>query len=335
VSSDRVTALVADIQAGPDALDRLLAAYAAVDGPLAGIGDRPGRVVLTGLGSSRYAALTTAALLRSSGMSAWSEYASTDVPTPPAGDLALVAISASGTTREVVAAAARHRGIGRVIAITNDIGSPLAAEADVVLPLLAGTETSGISTRTFRATNAVLGMLTGHWLRGDPGVDALLPTVDALRAAIDARAAWVVEAAERLDGAVAVDVIGPAGDAALVEQAALMLREAPRLPAFAHDTGDWLHTAVYLALPGHRAVIFGGADTDEAVVRTIERRGGQTVVVGGPIPGASQVVEIALPADRIGRVIVGSVVAELLSAELWRRTTAREMVPPEDGLVGS
>jgi hypothetical protein len=38
------------------------------------------------------------------------------------------------------------------------------------------------------------------------------------------------------------------------DQAVLMLREAPRLPAVAHDTGDWLHTAVYLAIPGHRVV---------------------------------------------------------------------------------
>ena len=44
----------------------------------------------------------------------------------------------------------------------------------------------------------------------------------------------------------------------LAEQAALMLREAPRLPAVAHETGDWLHTAVYLAFPGHRALMFSG-----------------------------------------------------------------------------
>ena len=37
-----------------------------------------------------------------------------------------------------------------------------------------------------------------------------------------------------------------------------MLREAPRLPAHAYETGDWLHTGVYLALPGHRVAAVPG-----------------------------------------------------------------------------
>ena len=72
------------------------------------------------------------------------------------------AISASGRTAEVMAAARRHRGQSLVVAVTNDPESALASEADHVLPLLAGSEASGIATRTFRATVAVLAMLGGH-----------------------------------------------------------------------------------------------------------------------------------------------------------------------------
>ena len=100
----------------------------------------------------------------------------------------------------------------------------------------------------------------------------------------------------------------------LAEQAALMLREAPRLPAAAHDTGDWLHTAVYLAIPGHRALLFPGAAADAEVIATIERRGGIVIRV----PSASS------DADPFHRAIVESVYAELLAAELWRRTSAEE-----------
>ena len=92
-----------------------------------------------------------------------------------------------------------------------------------------------------------------------------------------------------------------------------MLREAPRLPAAAHDTGDWLHTAVYLALPGHRALLFPGAAADAEVIATIERRGGLV----DPVPGAAE-------PDPFHRTIVDSVTAELLAAELWRRTSAEE-----------
>ena len=65
-----------------------------------------------------------------------------------------------------------------------------------------------------------------------------------------------------------------------------MLREAPRLPATAHDTGDWLHTAVYLALPGHRALLFPGAAADAEVIATIERRGGVVIRVPSATPEA-------------------------------------------------
>jgi glutamine---fructose-6-phosphate transaminase (isomerizing) len=324
---DRVGALEADIRGGPHALADLLDAYVALDGPLAAVSDRPTRVVLTGLGSSLYAASTAAAHLRAAGLPAWAEYASTGLPTAASEHLTLVAVSASGGTREVVEAARRHRGPGRVIAITNDPESRLAGEADHVLPLLAGREGAGIATRTFRATIAVLGLLAGRWLGGSPTVETLRPTVGALRAALDRRDEWLAAAADRLDGAAAIDVVGDAGDAALVRQAALMLREAPRLPATAHDTGDWLHTAVYLALPGHRAVLFSRAATDEEVVSTIDRRGGETIVVGEPVAGAAQVIPlpIASEAGRFERAIVGSVVAELLAVELWRRTTAQEV----------
>ena len=82
----------------------------------------------------------------------------------------------------------------------------------------------------------------------------------------------------------AIDVLADARILGLAEQAALMLREAPRLPATAHDTGDWLHTAVYLALPGHRALLFPGAAADAEVIATIERRGGIVV----PMPGSTR-----------------------------------------------
>ena len=50
-------------------------------------------------------------------------------------------------------------------------------------------------------------------------------------------------------------------------------------------------------------------------------------MVGEPVAGAAQVIPlpIAPKAGRFERAIVGSVVAELLAAELWRRTTAQEL----------
>jgi glucosamine--fructose-6-phosphate aminotransferase (isomerizing) len=309
--TDRTGQLLDDILAGPARLNRLLAAYDAPGSPLAralpAVQGRS-RFAFTGLGSSRYAGSIAATALRAAGSSAWVEHASTGTPTAPASDLVFVAVSASGSTPEVVAAARRHRGQSLVVAVTNEPGSALATEADHVLPLHAGVEASGIATRTFRGTAAVLAMLVGR----TPA--SLASTVADLAVATERSGQWLAEMADAIDGAAAIDVLADASLLGLAEQAALMLREAPRLPATAHDTGDWLHTAVYLALPGHRALLFPGAAADAEFIATIERRGGVVI----PMPG------VGVEPDPFRRTIVDSVIAELLAAELWRRTSAEE-----------
>jgi fructoselysine-6-P-deglycase FrlB-like protein len=195
-----------------------------------------------------------------------------------------------------------------VVAVTNVEASPLAAIADIVIPLHAGEEASGIACRTFRATVAALAMLSGMT---EP--DGLRPAVAALRSRIDATATWLPPMADALDGAPSIDVLADGSLLGLAEQAALMLREAPRLPAHAAETGDWLHTGVYLALPGHRALLFPGSTADDEVVATIRRRGGEVVL----IPAASDGMR-----DAITRALGDSVVAELLACELWRRASA-------------
>ncbi|HUP55116.1 MAG TPA: SIS domain-containing protein, partial [Methylomirabilota bacterium] len=266
------------------------------------------RFAFAGLGSSRYAASLVASELRVAGTSAWVEYASTAASTAPSADLVFVAVSASGRTAEVVAAARRHRGHGLVVAVTNDVGSPLASEADHVLPLHAGAEEAGVATRTFRATVAVLSMLAGR------SAASLSRTVAELALAIESAEPWVSQTADAIDGTPAIDVLADASLLGLADQAALMLREGPRLPAVAHDTGDWLHTAVYLAIPGHRVLLFPGAAADAEVIATVERRGGRVIPVPSYVPAS----------DPIRRTIVESVSAELLAAELWRRTSAEE-----------
>jgi len=177
VSADRPAALLEDVLGGPRMLAGLLDAYAAPGGPLAAlptIGESS-RIVFAGLGSSRYAALDAATRLRANGRPAWAEYASTKSGAPPARDVILVAISASGSTPETVAAAEPHSGKSLVVAVTNREESPLAAAADVLLPLLAGDEMSGVSSRTYLATNAVLTMLADRLCGGRPRLRRSVP----------------------------------------------------------------------------------------------------------------------------------------------------------------
>jgi glutamine---fructose-6-phosphate transaminase (isomerizing) len=178
------------------------------------------------------------------------------------------------------------------------------------VPLLAGREASGIACRSFRATVATLGLLTGLAEPGD-----LRPAVDGLADRIDGAAAWLEPMVTALHGAPSIDVLAPAANLGLAEQGALMLREAPRLPAHAWETADWLHTAVYLALPGHRTVLLPGSPADAEVVATVERRGGEVITLTPP------------DGSGMAGALVTSVVPELLAAALWQETAAIDKVP--------
>ena len=118
-----------------------------------------------------------------------------------------------------------------MIAVTNDPAGPLARTADVVVPLHAGVESSGIACRSFRATIAALALLAGA---GQPRRPACGTPWRR-----SGRLGWLDETApafaDVLDGAPSIDIL--AGASMVGGQAgASMLREAPRLPARAYET---------------------------------------------------------------------------------------------------
>ena len=223
----------ADVLREPETLTALVDAYVASDGPLDGADgrlDRPRRVLFTGMGSSRFAALSAARWLRAAGVDAHVEYASATLALPPSPETLVVAISASGASEETVAALERHVGTSPTIAVTNHPERPLGHVADVALPLLAGEEVGGIACASYQCTLAVLLLLAAR-IAGAPAPEAeLRAAVEAGAHLRDTRAAWLPRAVELLDGGDAIDVIGPDDRIAAVEQSALMLREAPRVP---------------------------------------------------------------------------------------------------------
>jgi fructoselysine-6-P-deglycase FrlB-like protein len=304
-----------DVLAEPATLAAMLDAYAAPGSPLAALPPLDGRrVVLTGMGSSRFAALPAAAALRASGVHAVAELSSTGVPTPPGPDVVAIAISASGATEETVEALARHRGISRTVAITNHPDRALAAEADVVLPLLAGAEAGGVSCRTFQTTVALL-----HLIAGVPA-DSLRPAAAAQAALVEARGEWLDELLATLDGAHTIYTIAPDERISSALESALMLREGPRLAADATETGDWLHVDVYLTKhPGYRALLFGGSRYDAGVMEWARERESTIVAVGRPIEGAALHVGFDGAEDALVASLVETSVAELAAAALWRR----------------
>lgn len=309
-----------DVLAAPDRLTALADAYAG-GGPL---GDVPAarRIVFTGMGSSRFAALPAAAALRSHGLDAVAEYASTTLAARPAVGTLAVAISASGSTPETIEALGRHAGTSTTVAVTNDPDGELGRLADIVLPLHAGVEESGVSCLTFQATLALLQLLVAHL--GAPGADMndLRHAVDDAAAVRDGRHGWLAEIAERVDGAPAAFLIAPAARLSTALQGALMLREGPRLTADGTETGDWLHVDVYLTKrPGYTALLFTGSPYDADVMEWGRQRGSAIVTVGDALQGAA--AHVPLPPSPLVRLLCETGVAELVAADVWRRRLER------------
>ena len=309
-------AFLDDVLAEPETLERVLGVYEGANSPLRALKlDDVARVRFVGMGSSRFAALPIASLLRAHAFDAAAERASAAFATPPAPGTLTVCVSANGKTAETVEAAERHRGTSTVVAVTNAPSSPLAEAADVVLMLGAGDERGGVACRSYQATLAVLLLLARSF---GAEVPDLRPAVGAAHAIRETRGEWLDRALDVLGGSVAV--VAPDERISSAEQGALVFREGPRIPADACETGDWAHVDVYLTRrPGYRALLFGGSRFDATFVEWMQRRGAAFVAVGSSVEGAAVTVEHQA-SDPLCALLVETTVAELLAAELWRRS---------------
>jgi len=313
---------LADVLAEPAVLRAVADAYAGGEA-VASLPDAR-RVLFLGMGSSRFAAGACAAALRARGLDAHAEYASTGLPQTPSPDTLCVAVSAGGGSQETLRAVEPHTGVSRTVAVTNRPESPLAAACDLVLPLHAGEEAGGVASRSYHATVAVLQLLAAY-LTGEDGAPVLARfrrAADSLEALLAGRDAWLPALVEAASGG-PLYVAAPAERLASAEQSALMLREGPRIPADACETGDWSHVDVYLSKrPGYRLLLLGGSAWEEELLDWLRRRDGTLVAVGRPVAGAAAHVPFEGADDPDLAVLVETAPAELLAWSLWAHAAA-------------
>jgi fructoselysine-6-P-deglycase FrlB-like protein len=303
---DRIDALVRDLESIPDVIDRALDPAWMADALAVATSRQFRFILLAGLGSSRFALMLAEDLFHTGFARFIAEPANPDRRPPPSEELLTVAISASGRTREAVELAKASRGPGRVLAITRDAASPLAAAADAVAVLPVDAEMSGVACTTFVATVVALFHL-GLGLKGQDLGERLASAADATRHVLASRAEWLPPALDALDGVEDISVLAPWAQRGAAEQAALHLRECPRRSAAAFETAEWLHTGIYTALPGSAVLLFDGSAADAEVELVCVDRGVHLVRVPGPA----------------GDGLTRSTAASLLAAELWRRVATR------------
>ncbi|MEQ6901375.1 SIS domain-containing protein [Nocardioides sp. YIM 152588] len=318
---------LADLQRKPEAL-RALAGVLREGNPWAFLGDRaPERVVLLGMGSSTYAAGVAAARLRARGITAVAELASSDLlPAWGEGTL-VVAISASGGSKETLDALTRLAPGRTLVALTNVAGSPVTAGADHTVLMEAGAEEGGVACRSYQHTLALLLALEAH-LTGET-LDALLATLDRTVEATEHLLAteddWRPEVARLLDGPTGCSLAAPARRLGSAQQSALMLREGPRRGAIGCESGDWAHVDVYLTKnTDYRLLSFAGSAWDDGILEWTVPRGTTVVSVGGELGAADGTGDAATSTLRYPhdtdddvRLLTETLVVELVAARLW------------------
>ena len=310
----------ADLRRKPDVLGRLATTLAARNPWAEVVPADVERVVLLGMGSSAYAGGVAAARMRARGLTVTSELASSALlPDWGAGTL-VVATSASGGSAETLDALDRLPTTAHVVALTNTPGSAITERCRGVVELAAEPEVGGVACRSYQHTLALLLALECHLTGTDTVALAASVTAAAEGSAhlLATESDWRPLVSELLLGPTGTHFAAPAHRFCSAQQAALMLREGPRLPAVGCETGDWSHVDVYLTkTTDYRLAVFAGSAWEAQLAEWTTARGSTVVGIGGDVPGARHHVRYPGDTDDDVRLLTEVLVAELVAAAAW------------------
>lgn len=216
---------------------------------------------------------------------------------PNSADVLAIGISQSGRSPDLLAAmTAAARADARTLALVNDTDSPLAALAEVVLPLCAGPETSVAATKSCIATLAASAALVAAWAR-DP---ALAAALDALPDALEQ--AWVADwgiLVDALADARGLYVVGRGPGFGPAQEAALKLKETCGLQAEAFSAAEVRHGPMALVGPDLPLLVLrqddaAAAGIDALVVDALDK--GARVLVASDRAVPAGATHLPLPA---------------------------------------
>ncbi|MEG3164404.1 SIS domain-containing protein [Sphingomonas sp. PB2P19] len=205
-----------------------------------------------------------------------------------AEDTLLIAISQSGRSPDLLRAVEAGRAGGAYLtALVNDAASPLAAIADVTLPLHARAELSVAATKSYIASLAAVLDLVAAW-SGDAALSAALDEAPVL---LDT--SWQMDWTPLVDGlrdARDLYVIGRGLGLGIAQEAALKFKETCGLHAEAFSAAEVRHGPMALIGPDFPLLVFRqddetGASVD-ALVAAALGQGGTVYCAGADLPGA-------------------------------------------------
>jgi len=211
-------------------------------------------------------------------------------------DALFLTISQSGKSPDIVASAKTAKECGAfVLALVNQQDSPLAEQADLSLPLLAGRERSVAATKSFIASLAAVLQLAACWSRDDGLLAALdrLPDDLAAAACLD----WG-EAIEPIANAGNMFVVGRGLGFGVAQEAALKFKETAELHAEAFSSAEVMHGPLALVGEGFPVIAFTQDDqTREGMTGAIASMRDKGATVFAAEPGETDPMRLPVVPD--------------------------------------
>ncbi|GAA3934198.1 SIS domain-containing protein [Microbacterium soli] len=207
------------------------------------------RIAVVGCGTSWFMAQSYAALREAAGHGETDAFTASEVPIARGYD-AIVALTRSGTTTEVLELAERVRGTTPVIVVLGDDTSPLVELADAVIALPFADERSVVQTRFATTALALLRASVGESL------DAAIADAQAVLEGADDPAD---AGAPALADAEQYSFLGTGWTIGLAHEAALKLRESSQSWTESYSAMEYRHGPIAIAAPGRLTWQFGPA----------------------------------------------------------------------------
>ncbi len=214
------------------------------------------RVAVIGCGTSWFMAQSYAVARESAGKGVTDAFAASEALLGAERRYdAVIAITRSGTTTEVLEILTKIKGTVRTVALVGDTGSPIVTLADAVVELPYADERSVVQTRF--ATTALTYLLTSLGM-------------DLSDAVADARAAVSAPVEQDLIDAEQFTFLGTGWTVGLAHEAALKMREAVQGWTESYPAKEYRHGPISIAAPNRVTWMFGEQPEglDREVVKT-------------------------------------------------------------------
>ncbi|MFF2300439.1 SIS domain-containing protein [Arthrobacter sp. efr-133-R2A-120] len=213
------------------------------------------RIAVVGCGTSWFMAQSYAAAREAAGKGVTDAFAASEafLNHNSAGRQydAVIAITRSGTTTEVLELLEALRGKVRTVAVIGDVNSPITTLADAVIGLPYADEKSVVQTRF--ATTALVYLLTSLGIELGTAIE-------------DARTAVTEPVSQELLDAEQFTFLGTGWTVGLAHEAGLKMREAVQGWTESYPAMEYRHGPISIAAPGRVTWIFGpqpeGLDAD-------------------------------------------------------------------------